>query len=83
MKKMTTKPVRIRLETERLLKAFNTSSIDESIMKMWKKLCKQGKELNQWRIKSGCKNPTEFKNLLKNESGSNKSNTEKEKQQVA
>ena len=49
MKAIEIKPVRIRIKTEKLLKTFNTSSIDESIIKMWNKLCKQGKEIKSLR----------------------------------
>jgi hypothetical protein len=59
-----TKVVRIRISTEKLLKAFNTPSIDESIRKMWNKLCLQGKTLNQWKKESGCANSEELRRLL-------------------
>jgi hypothetical protein len=59
-----TKVIRIRSDTERLLKAFNAKTIDAAIIKMWNKISTQGKEINEFRRISGCKNARELRILL-------------------
>jgi methyltransferase-like protein len=56
--------VRIRTGTSNLLKSLNTKTIDDAIMKLWNKLCVQGKVLNQWRKESACADPEELRKLL-------------------
>jgi hypothetical protein len=61
---MGTRVIRISDKAAKLLTGFNKGSIDKSIRFLWNKLSTQGKELNQWKHESGCKDVRELRRLL-------------------
>ena len=63
-KKKLSKVIRIRLKTEKLLRSFNTPTIDDAIIKMWVKITILGKECNSWKKESACRTPKELRILL-------------------